>query len=306
MSVIAIDCERVCLYQQFDDTYPILLTPHIGRSAYRAHIHRINRQWRRASLWYLLTLVAFLTFALGPILLGAAVNEHALTGVDEEVGIAMTLLGVLGVVASVVLVRVYSRRMLLQAVEVENERLRGHVPEMNFRVEHATMTLPVKHVQDGASAVQAGEEQQEQQQLESSNYRLLLEVGQPLADAILVSAAIAEATQLLSTQSSQYAQFTLDPTATLYHPHLCPHCLHDSPHSALALCSLPAIHPAVSPLLAAHFLSALPRSAHLQPPLESASGVDAVAIDISTRPSTNATPAAPRTAAVLPAAVMAQ
>ena len=303
MSTIAIDHERVCLYQQFDDNYPIVLTPYLSRSAYRSHIGRINTHWRRASLLYLLLLVSFLTFALGPILLGAAVNEHALTGVDEEVGVAMLLLGVAGVVASVVLIRVCSRRMLLTAVAAENEKLKGSVPEMKFRVEHDTVVLPVKQVGDGAGAsVQVGE--QPQQRVESSEYRLLLEVGQLPAGAAetMMSAAVAEATLL-----SMSSHFNLDPTNVLYHPHhLCPHCLHDSPHSALPLYSLypvaplyplPGTHPAGSPLLAAHIRSTLPHTAHMQPVSVPTARVNDVVIDVTRRDS-DATHADPQPALV--------
>lgn len=317
MSVIAIDYERVCLYQQFDDTYPIVLHPHVSRSTYRSHIHRINAHWRRASLLYLLTLVAFLMFALGPILLGAAVNQHALTGVDEEVGVAMLLLGAVGLVLSVVLVRVCSRRMLLTAVAAENEKLKGSVPEMRFRVEHEVVTLPVKEKQATAGgAIVAGEQPVQQQQLESSEYRLLLEVellpGSGVLDAAQLSAAVAEAT-LLSISS----HFTLDPTAVLYHPNVCPHCLHDSPHSGLPLHSLypltplyplSATHPAVSPMLSAHFLSSLPpHTAHTQPLSALASAVDAVVVDIPRRPTdTTTADHRPAAAAALPATGTAQ
>ena len=267
LSVIAIESERVCLYQQFDDSYPLVLTPHLSRGAFYCHINRINAHCRRAAQWYALSLLAFLTFALGPILLGAAVNEHALTGVDEEVGVAMLLLGAVAMVASVVWARVNSRRMLLKAVEEENEVLRGSVPEMRFRLEHETVLLPIKHMEEGAGGVQAGEQQQ--QQLESSEYRLLLEIAQSpggAANSTLVNAAIAEATLL-----SMSSHFTLDPTAVLHHHHHCTHCAYDSPHSVPPQHSVTPLSPvsatpaAMSPLLTAHRLSSLPDTAHVQP-----------------------------------------
>ena len=293
-SVISIDRERVCLYQQFDDTYPIILGPYITRSAYRHHIHRINAHWRRASLLYLLTLLGFLMFCMGPILLGAAVNEHNLTGVDEEVGVAMLILGVATLATSVVLVRVVSRRRLLEAVAAENDKLKTSVPQMRFRVQHATMLLPVKRVED--SEIVIGTTGQQQQHIESSEYGLFLEVEQTLAGAAAAAAAAAaEATQLLSI-----SHFSLDPTSVLYQHNLCPHCLHDTPQAALPLAvypiaplySMPATHPAVSPLLAAHLLSTLPRSAYMQSPITPTTRSDSVTINIAAPPTDTATHAA--------------
>ena len=314
-AVLAIEHERVFLYQQFDDSYPALLAPHIARSAYRSAIHRINRRWRRASLLYLATLASFLAFALGPILLGAAAQQHNLTGVDEEVGVAMLVVGSVGVIASVVAVRVCSRRGLLQAVEAENERLKGSVPEIRFRLEHETVTVPVKEAKHATTATtQTTGQQQQQQQLESSESRLVLEVGQLPAGATpqpaLLSTAVAEAT-LLSI-SSQIAQ---DPSAVLYHAHLCPHCLHDSPHAALPLHSLyplsplhsaAASYPGVSPLLATHYLSLLPHAHHMPPSYAPAQTMGDVALDITMPPPAYAAAVSLQPAAARPAAATGQ